>query len=65
MSPRDRRILQAALGGDESIRVRVLGSGFYRRVVIFPSGLDESLAPLEVESEDAAEGAPVDAEDDV
>jgi spoIIIJ-associated protein len=61
MSPRDRRILQGVLGRDENVRTRVLGTGFYRRVVIFPVGLDEESMPIEndetqgVESEAAAE----------
>ena len=64
MSPRDRRVLQGALGHDESVRMRVLGSGFYRRVVIFPVGLDEATAPLDVEAEDVAGGEPLEAEDE-
>jgi len=64
MSPRDRRILQSALDRDDTVRVRVLGSGFYRRVVIFPVGMDASSAPLDVDSEDAPGGEPLDGDDD-
>jgi spoIIIJ-associated protein len=64
MSPRDRRVLQGALGRDETVRMRVLGSGFYRRVVIFPAGLDETTAPLDVETEDLPGGEPLEADDE-
>jgi spoIIIJ-associated protein len=64
MSPRDRRILQAALGRDETVRMRVLGSGFYRRVVIFPVGLDETAGVAEVETEDLPGGEPLEADDE-
>ena len=47
MSPRDRRLLQSVLGKDDSVRTRVLGTGFYRRVVIFPMGLEEESMPIE------------------
>lgn len=57
MSPRDRKVLQAAFTGDESIETRVLGSGFYRRVLIVPSGVDESSEPIDEVSADAARGA--------
>ena len=64
MSPRDRRILQGALSRDETVRMRVLGSGFYRRVVIFPVGLDEAGTPLDVETEDVPGGEPLEADDE-
>jgi spoIIIJ-associated protein len=47
MSPRDRRLLQSVLGRDDTVRTRVLGTGFYRRVVIFPVGLEEDSMPIE------------------
>jgi spoIIIJ-associated protein len=59
MSPRDRRILQEALGADASIEARVLGSGFYRRVLICPVGLADDSAPIDElpdETPDAAGG---------
>lgn len=64
MSPRDRRILQNALGRDETVRLRVLGSGFYRRVVVFPVGLEEGAAPLEIEADDISGGEPLDVDED-
>jgi len=64
MSPRDRRILQGALGRDETVRMRVLGSGFYRRVVIFPVGLDEAAPPLDVEAEEISAGESLEADDE-
>jgi len=48
MSPRDRKILQNALAGDAAVGTRVLGSGFYRRVLIVPAGLEEDdSSPIE------------------
>jgi spoIIIJ-associated protein len=55
MSPRDRRILQGVLGRDDAVRTRVLGTGFYRRVVIFPVGVDEAAVPLESEDENGTD----------
>jgi spoIIIJ-associated protein len=52
MSPRDRRILQGVLGRDETVRTRVLGTGFYRRVLIAPVGLEEESMPLEAAEEE-------------
>jgi spoIIIJ-associated protein len=57
MSPRDRRVLQTALGHDDSVRTRVLGTGFYRRVLISPVGLEEETAPLDAEDEEGADAA--------
>lgn len=38
MSPRDRRIVHLALQGDASLTTRSTGSGFYRKLLIIPSG---------------------------
>jgi spoIIIJ-associated protein len=58
MSPRDRRILLGVLSHDDTIRTRVLGTGFYRRVALFPAGLEDESATIEVndEGEDAFAG---------
>jgi spoIIIJ-associated protein len=64
MSPRDRRILQEALGRDAALGTRVLGTGFYRRIVIFPAGIDEESIPLESEDDDEARGTQAAAEED-
>jgi len=53
MSPRDRRILQGALSRDDTVRTRVLGTGFYRRVLIFPVGLEEGAVTVEHDDEGA------------
>ena len=37
MSPRDRRIVHLALQGDPTLSTRSAGSGFYRKIVIFPA----------------------------
>ncbi len=47
MSPRDRRVFQSALAGDDTVSTQVLGSGFYRRVMIVPVGLEDEQAPVE------------------
>jgi spoIIIJ-associated protein len=61
MSPRDRKVLQAALAGEDAVETRVLGSGFYRRVLIVPVGVEETGAPLEESSAsiDETAGEPV------
>lgn len=38
MSPRDRRIVHLALQGDPSLTTRSTGEGYFRRLVIVPSG---------------------------
>jgi len=40
LSPSDRVVFQEALAGDESVSTRILGSGFYRRVLVIPRGRD-------------------------
>jgi len=47
MSPRDRRIFQGALVRDDTVTTQVIGSGFYRRVMIVPVGLDDDAQPIE------------------
>jgi spoIIIJ-associated protein len=68
MSPRDRRILQGALSRDDTVRTRVLGTGFYRRVLILPVGLEESAMTLEhahePEHEDEAAEAQIGVDED-
>lgn len=59
MSQRDRRILQAALADDEAVETRALGSGFYRRVLIAPSGLADDGSPVEEISEDSIDSGGV------
>jgi len=61
MNPRDRKILQAALAADQTVETRILGSGFYRRVLICPVGLTDDSPPIDEFSDDgAAPDAPVD-----
>jgi spoIIIJ-associated protein len=38
MSPRDRKFFAQAFAGDDSVEVRALGAGFYRRVIVAPAG---------------------------
>jgi spoIIIJ-associated protein len=38
MSPRDRKFFAQAFADDESVEVRALGAGFYRRVIVAPAG---------------------------
>jgi hypothetical protein len=38
LSPHDRVIFQEALAGDDSVTTRIVGSGFYRRVLVIPRG---------------------------
>ena len=47
MSPRDRRIFQGALVRDDTVTTQVIGSGFYRRVMIVPVGLEDDAQPVE------------------
>jgi hypothetical protein len=70
MSPHDRNIFLAALGDQEGIEYRVLGSGFYRRVEVAPRDLEgaapEAVAETgEVSSpggDEAEEAGPVETE---
>lgn len=38
LSPHDRVVFQEALAGDDSVTTRIVGSGFYRRVLVIPRG---------------------------
>ncbi|MFN2428103.1 MAG: RNA-binding cell elongation regulator Jag/EloR, partial [Candidatus Binatia bacterium] len=56
MSPRDRRFFAQAFADDESVEVRALGAGFYRRVVVAPAGMasssvDAADTPVDVDVE--------------
>lgn len=39
MSPRDRKFFAQAFADDDSVEVRALGAGFYRRVIVAPAGM--------------------------
>jgi len=39
LSPQDRSVFLAALAGDDSVSTRALGTGFYRRVLVVPRGV--------------------------
>jgi len=39
MSPRDRKFLAQAFANDDSVELRALGAGFYRRVIVAPAGM--------------------------
>jgi spoIIIJ-associated protein len=66
MSPRDRKIFHDALEGDTQVSARSLGTGFYRRVLIVPEGVDDSGSSDAPRDEDlretAAAGSPRTAE---
>jgi spoIIIJ-associated protein len=65
MSPRDRKFFALAFADDESVEVRALGAGFYRRVIVAPAGMGaEALAEAVAAGgeEDGGEGAFVEAE---
>jgi predicted RNA-binding protein Jag len=44
MSPRDRRYFALAFADDETVEVRALGAGFYRRVIVAPAGMGAAAA---------------------
>jgi len=46
MSPRDRRFFAQAFADDDSVEIRSLGAGFYRRVIVAPAGMTSSPAEL-------------------
>jgi hypothetical protein len=54
MSPRDRKIFQQAFEGDEDVSARSLGTGFYRRVLIQPAGIEEGSSHAEADVDDNA-----------
>ncbi len=39
MSPRDRKFFAQAFAGNDSVEIRTLGAGFYRRVIVAPAGM--------------------------
>jgi spoIIIJ-associated protein len=39
LSPHDRIVFQEALAGDDAVTTRIMGSGFYRKVLVVPRGL--------------------------
>lgn len=45
LSPADRVVFQEALAGDDTVATRVLGSGFYRRVLVTPRTKDAAAGP--------------------
>jgi hypothetical protein len=47
LSPHERVIFQEALSGDDSVATRILGSGFYRRVLIIPRGQENAAGAAE------------------
>jgi spoIIIJ-associated protein len=61
MSARDRRIFQQALAEDATVETRVLGSGFYRRLLVVPLGAEGDAAASDaagdIEPEDAGADA--------
>jgi spoIIIJ-associated protein len=58
MSPRDRRFFAQAFADDDSVEVRSLGAGFYRRVIVAPAGM-VSAAVEEAEARGEIEDASV------
>lgn len=66
MSPRDRKFFAQAFADDESVEVRALGAGFYRRVIVAPAGMGAAaVAAAEAAGsgdEDGSEGTFADAE---
>lgn len=66
MSPRDRKFFAQAFADDESVEVRALGAGFYRRVIVAPAGMGaaavEAAEAAGSGDEDGSEGNFADAE---
>lgn len=65
MSPRDRKFFAQAFADDESVEVRALGAGFYRRVIVAPAGMGaDAIAAAEVAGgdEDSADATFAEAE---
>jgi spoIIIJ-associated protein len=52
LSPHDRVVFQEALAGDDSVTTRILGSGFYRRVLVIPRGQESDAGVAEEFNED-------------
>ncbi len=42
MGPRDRRVIQDVLGSEPTVKLRIIGTGLYRRVQITPAGMAET-----------------------
>lgn len=58
MSPRDRKFFAQAFAGDESVEIRTLGAGFYRRVIVAPAGMGAAaLAAAEAAGDSVEEEA--------
>lgn len=58
MSPRDRKFFAQAFADDESVEVRALGAGFYRRVIVAPAGMGAAaVAAAEAAGATGDEGA--------
>jgi len=47
LSPHDRVVFQEALAGDDSVTTRIVGSGFYRRVLVIPRGQESEAGVAE------------------
>lgn len=66
MSPRDRRFFAQAFADDDTVEVRALGAGFYRRVIVAPAGMGAAaVAAAEAAGgvdEDGTDGALAEAE---
>lgn len=66
MSPRDRKFFAQAFAEDESVEVRALGAGFYRRVIVAPAGMGaaavEAAEAAGASDDDGSEGNFPDAE---
>lgn len=63
MSPRDRKFFAQAFADDDSVEVRALGAGFYRRVIVAPAGMGaEALAAAAAGEDDSTEATFGDAE---
>ena len=58
MSPRDRKFFGQAFAGDDSVEIRTLGAGFYRRVIVAPAGMGAAaLAAAEAAGDSVEEEA--------
>ena len=47
LSPHDRIVFQDALAGDDEVTTRIVGSGFYRRILVIPRGQENEGAVVE------------------
>jgi spoIIIJ-associated protein len=62
MSPRDRKFFAQAFADDESVEVRALGAGFYRRVIVAPAGMGAAAVAAAEAAGDSSEDEAVEAE---